>query len=245
MRSTIPKIRRCSPEIPNIDYVYSLVFSLSIAVLGSGPCLADDLKPLGFNTYQIVTGDNSEEDRRRWDKFFSTQVYVYGKDPAPFLQENVHRLPKGRALDIATGEGRNAAFLATRGFSVDGVDISDVALRKAKRLAKERGVVINPIIADLTRYSIKPNTYTAILSFDYFQKSLIPEIKRGLKKGGVVIYENYTIEQLDNYYGRTVPRDHLLKKGELREFFKDFDILIYSESNDGKDAKVKLAARKP
>lgn len=262
MRRTIPSIKRCSPEIPNIGTIYRLLRSLSIGLLGSvlglsdgvaralplvfPSACADELKPKGTNAYQMVTGDDSEDDRHRWDKLFSTKNYIYGKEPAPFLRENVQYFAGGggRALDIAMGEGRNAVFMAKHGYAVDGIDISEVALRKAKRLARERNVTITPILADLNNYAIKPNTYNAILNFDFLQPSLIPQIKRGLKKGGIVVYENYTMDQLANYYGNPVRRDLLLRKGELKELFKEFEILVYRETNDGKEAKAALIARK-
>ncbi|MBI2712458.1 MAG: methyltransferase domain-containing protein [Bdellovibrio sp.] len=233
------------------------VFSVSIGVLGRvvlGLGLlgaaeqdghADELRPKGTNAYQMVTGDDSEDDRHRWDKLFSTNNYVYGKEPARFLRENIHFFSQGgRALDLAMGEGRNAVFLAERGFNVDGVDISEVAIRKAKRLAKEKGVLVTPILADLNTYVIRSNTYDVILNFDFLQPALIPQIKKGLKKGGLVAYENYTVEQLMNSYGYPVRRDLLLKKGELKALFKDFQILVYREYNDGKEAKATLIARK-
>ena len=212
---------------------------------GTAPSWADELKPQGLNAYQMVTGDDSEDDRHRWDKIFSTTQYVYGKDPAPFLLENIHLFSNhGRALDLAMGEGRNAVFLAKRGYNVDGVDISEVALRKANRLAKEKRVGLNPILADLNSYTIESNAYDAILDFDFLHPNLIQQIKKGLKKGGILAFENYTVDQMQNYYGYPIRRDLLLKKGELRELFKDFEILVYKEYNDGKEAKASMIAKK-
>jgi tellurite methyltransferase len=208
-------------------------------------CRADEVRPVGTNAYQMVTGDDSEEDRVHWDKIYSTGAYVFGKEPAPFLKENSRFLQVGRALDIAMGEGRNAVYLAKKGFLVDGVDISEVAIRKAKRLARENHVTINPVIADLTIHKIKPESYQVILNFDYLQRNLIPQIKKGLKHKGIVVYENYTVDQLANSEGQHIRRDLLLNKGELKELFKDFEILVYRETNDGKDAKASLIARKP
>ncbi len=209
---------------------------------------ADDLNPVGANLYQMVTGDDSEGDRRHWDKLYNIKAYVYGKEPARFLKENslfLQSLRNGRALDIAMGEGRNSVFLALKGFTVDGVDISEVALRKAKRLAREHRVAVTTIIADLANYKIKPESYQLILNFDYLQRSLIPQIKRGLKHGGVVVFENDTIGQLSNPGGANMRRDFLLNRGELKEMFKDFEILVYSESNNGAIAKASIIARKP
>ena len=143
------------------------------------------------------------------------------------------------------GEGRNAVFLAMKGFEVDGVDLSEVALKKARRLARENKVSITTIEADLNTYTIKPESYDVILNIDYLQRSLIPQIKRGLKHGGVVVYENYTVKQLENTGGKALQRNFLVDEGELPKLFKDFKVIVYRETNDGKDARASLIAQKP
>jgi 2-polyprenyl-3-methyl-5-hydroxy-6-metoxy-1,4-benzoquinol methylase len=194
----------------------------------------------------MVTGDDREENRKRWDKLFNTRNYVFGREPAAFLRDNIELLPSGgRGLDLAMSEGRNSVFLAKKGFVVDGVDISEVALRKAKRLARENHVTINTINADLTTYVIKPDSYDVILDIDFLQRSLIPQIKRGLKHKGVVVFQNHTVEQAKNKSGFQIRRDALLGIGELKELFKDYQILLYRETNDGKNAWASLVARKP
>lgn len=199
----------------------------------------------GTNAYQKITGDDAESDRSQWDQVFNQEVYVFGKEPAELLKEYVDVLPVGRALDIAMAEGRNAVFLARKGFVVDGVDISEVALRKANRLARESRVEITTVNADLNTYQIKSDTYEVILNIDYLQRSLIPQIKRGLKRGGVIIFENATLDQLKLSGSEGVPRDQLLKPGELKSLFEDFKILHYAETNDGKKAVARLVAMKP
>jgi tellurite methyltransferase len=206
---------------------------------------ADQVRPKTDDAYQAVTGDSSEEDRTRWDAYFSTNNYVYGKEPSSFLKANISLLPVGRALDIAMAEGRNAVFLAKKGFKVDGVDISEVAIRKAVRLAREQKVTIQTINADLKKYQVKPSTYDVIINIQFLERHLFGEIKKGLKSGGVVVFENFTEEQLQNPSGKTMVREYLLKKGELREVFKDFTILFDRETNDGKEAMARFIARKP
>lgn len=194
----------------------------------------------------MVTGDDSEEDRSQWDKKYKTKTYIFGKEPALFLKEHVNLLPVGKALDIAMGEGRNAIYLAKKGFIVEGVDISEVALQKAKMLARDNNVTskLLAINADLNTYTIKSDYYEVIMNFYYLQRSLFPQIKKGLKKGGIVVFETYTEEQLKNKEGQRIPKDYLLKIGELREAFKDFEILVYRETNNGKEAIASLVARK-
>jgi SAM-dependent methyltransferase len=221
--------------------------SIILAFFSKSPQIAsaDELKPLGFNTYQLVTGDDTDGDRRHWDRVYNTGKYIYGKTPATFLQENIALLPLGTALDIAMGEGRNSVYLAKKGFYVDGVDISSVAIRKAKLLARENHTTIHATTADLQGYTIRPESYEVILNIDFLLRSLVPEIKRGLKHGGVVVFENATVDQLSIPGSDQVRRDYLLERGELREMFQDFQILVYRETNDGKTAKASLIARKP
>lgn len=192
-----------------------------------------------------LTGDSDYgDDRTAWDKTYSRQDYVFGKDPAPFLVRNVGKLKKGQALDIAVGEGRNAVYLAKRGFQVEGVDISQVGLKKAKKLAAENGVKIKTTNADLNKYRIKPDKYSVILNFYYLQRSLFPQIKAGLKKGGVVVFETHTIDHLKNPGASGWEKEYLLQPGELKKAFSDLEILHYSETNDGKNAVASLVARK-
>lgn len=199
-----------------------------------------------MNVYQAVTGEDVEQDKTHWDSLYDKTIgYVFGQEPAEILRANVDILPVGRALDIAMGEGRNAVFLAKKGFVVDGVDYSEVALRKAKRMARENQVDITTINADLNHYQIKPDTYEVIVNIDFLLRSLIPGIRKGLKRGGVVIFETLTVDQLKNPEGQGIRRDWLLNKGELKEFFKDYQILHYAETNDGKNAKASLIAMKP
>lgn len=205
----------------------------------------DETHPGGTTTWQLITGDDSDDDRRQWDQIYSTRTYVFGKDPSAFLKDHIGKLPVGKALDIATGEGRNAVFLAKKGFEVDGVDLSEVGLKKTRRLARENHVDVTTIEADLNTYTIKPESYDVILNIDYLQRSLIPQIKRGLRHGGMVVYENYTVKQLENTGGKALQRNFLLDEGELPKLFKDFKIIVYRETNDGKDARASLIAQKP
>jgi SAM-dependent methyltransferase len=77
----------------------------------------------------------------KWDERYLTDDYVFGTEPNQFIARILPLLPKGgRALDLATGEGRNGIFLAEHGFEAEGVDMSAVGLEKAQKLAAEKGV---------------------------------------------------------------------------------------------------------
>ncbi len=182
----------------------------------------------------------SEDDRSRWNKRYNARKYIYGKEPIKFLEEKLDILVKGKALVLAMGEGRNAVFLAGNGFDVDGCDVSDKAIEKTKLLARENGVILNAFVADLEEYKIPANTYDLITCFYYTQRDLIHQIKEGLKKGGMVMFETYSIDQLK--YGKNAPGPknpaYLLKHNELLDSFRDFHILYYREGEIAENKSV-------
>ena len=170
-----------------------------------------------------------KSDQERWDKKYQGEELAEGKKPNAFLQKHLSSLEKGVAIDLATGEGRNAVLLAQAGWKVDAIDISPVGVRKARKLAKEAGVRINFIRADLDFYAIAKEKYDLISVFYFWDRRLIPRMKRGLKKGGRILFETYTFETL--FRGLDGPREakYLLKANELLELFRDFRVLFYRE----------------
>ena len=188
----------------------------------------------------------SGKDREKWDRRFSGSDFIYGTEPAGFLADNVELLPaKGRALDVAAGEGRNAVFLARHGLEVEAVDISEVGLEKAQRLAEAAGVTIRTIVADLEDYSIPKQRYDVVVVINYLERDLIDDLKSALRPGGLVIYETYTVAQLDIPEAHHLRREYLLELGELQAMFEDFEILEYTETADDHKAVASLIARKP
>ncbi len=147
---------------------------------------------------------------------------------ASFLVENIYLLPRGKALDVAMGNGRNTVYLAQQGFEVEGLDISGERIASALALARQKGVVIDARVADLEDgYRIKENRYDAIICINYLHRPLIAQIRGGLKKGGVVLYETYIIDQ--KQWGKPSNPQHLLRHNELLELFGGFRCLRYRE----------------
>jgi tellurite methyltransferase len=165
--------------------------------------------------------------------------------PAKFLVENTGLLPKGRVLDVAMGDGRNAIHLANLGFQVEGIDISPDAIVKAQESARAQGVNLDARVVDLEKdHYIQPARYNVIMCFRYLQRSLIPHIKNGLRGGGIVVYETYTIDQ--RLFGKPKNPDFLLNPNELLNLFRDFHIIKYHEGIfEDKKAVAGIIARKP
>jgi len=183
-----------------------------------------------------------KSDQTRWNDRFEKKEFALGREPNPFLKKHTHLLPKGKALDIASGEGRNAVYLAQHGFEVDAVDISEKGLRKARKLAQEKGVGINTLLVDLDQYQIQKERYDLIANFYFLKRHLIPRIKKGLKKGGKVIFETYLLEHRTLGTGGPKQAKYFLKPNELLRLFKNFRILFYREGIFREGRKKKAVA---
>ena len=170
-----------------------------------------------------------KSDQKRWDERFKGSEFAFGKEANPFLKKRIHLLPKGKALDIAAGEGRNAVFLSQHGFDVDAIDLSEMGLRKARKLAKETGVKIHTILADLNTYKIEKEQYDLIANLYFLNRHLIPKMKKGLKNGGRIIFETYILEQRKLGTGGPKHPRYFLKHNELLKLFHGFRILFYRE----------------
>lgn len=164
--------------------------------------------------------------------------------PSQFLVDNVELLPKGRVLDVAMGSGRNAVYLAKLGFEVEGVDISAEAVDNTVTLARQNNIDLNARVRDLEKnYRIEKGAYDIIICFNYLQRSLMPQIKEGLRTGGMVVYETYLIDQ--PRFGKPRNPEYLLKHNELMEIFRDFRCLRYCEGIiDNRKAVAGIVAEK-
>lgn len=91
-------------------------------------------------------------DAREWDARYEEKPLLWSSGPNRFVEEQLAGLEPGSALDVACGEGRNAIWLAERGWDVTGVDFSGVALEKARRVAAERGVEVAWVKADVLHW---------------------------------------------------------------------------------------------
>ena len=173
--------------------------------------------------------------------------------PSRFLIESFDLLPasRGLALDVAMGNGRNAVYLATRGFDVDGVDVNPKVVEDARRRARRMGAPIRAVVGNVEdgSYIIPIETFDVIVVFNFLHRPLFRDIKDGIKPGGVVVYQTYTTEQPQ--FGPPTNPAHLVRPGELAEVFSDWTILRHEEGIEpespghGPKALAGIVARKP
>lgn len=138
-----------------------------------------------------------------WDERYSGAEFAFGTEPNDFLRETFDQIPEGgHVLCLAEGEGRNAVFLAEQGFDVTAMDISEVGLNKARKLAKERSVIIDTQVADLADYNFGQDKWDAIVSIwahvpETVRQYVHTQVVTALKLNGVFIAEAYTMKQLE------------------------------------------------
>jgi len=174
------------------------------------------------------------------------------EEPAGLLKNYCHLLKdlpaSSTILDLACGDGQNGIFLARKGFEVAGCDVSREALDRAKGRAKESGVRLALFQTDLEKEGAPPlpaDAYGGILVFKYLHRPLIPFIKRAIQNRGFLFYETFTEDQ--RQFGRPRNPAHLLRKGELRGWFRDWQLCHYFEGikSHPDRAVAQLVCRKP
>jgi SAM-dependent methyltransferase len=156
-----------------------------------------------------------------WDERYSEPGFTYGTEPNDFLVSVTDRIPRGKVLSLAEGEGRNAVYLASLGYQVTGVDGSEVGLRKAMDLAAERGVAITTVHADLSTFKIESEQWDGIVACYCHVPSAVrirlhQAAVQGLKPGGVFVLEAFSKEQLAYGTGGPSSLDMLMTLEDLK-----------------------------
>jgi SAM-dependent methyltransferase len=149
-------------------------------------------------------------DRHDWDARYAGQELVWSLGPNQFLEAEAAGMGPGRALDLACGEGRNALWLASLGWTATGVDFSERALDKARRLAADRQLTVEWIAGDLLDFVPPERSYDLVIVF-YLQ---LPADQRNLvfqraaaavEPGGTLLVVAHDSRNLAEGYGG--PRD--------------------------------------
>ena len=200
----------------------------------------------------LDTTSMSQADRDKWDKRYREGSYGTRTYPTELLTEWLPRLPKGRALDVACGTGRNALYLAAAGYTVDGIDISSIALQRLKETACTRNLTVKCIEIDLDSEPLPYQCYDLIVLVRYRSTSLISRLLPLLNEGGYFFCEEHLTTNA-NVIGPSSP-SFRVKPGELEKLSENLNVLFYSEgivkAPDGRRAALarliaKRSANKP
>jgi tellurite methyltransferase len=193
-----------------------------------------------YTIYEAVTGESADEDRSFWDSFYKQKDHAFGKEAIGFLKDNLGKIPRGKAFVPAMGEGRNALYLAKNGFEVTGNDISDIAIDKAKVAAKKLNLKLKASVMDLKEFDFPEGQYDFILLSLFFDRALLPNLKKSLKKGGyLMIYE-----EIYNGDPKNAPSMFWVRSNELPQLLKDFQIITHREYDDHGKRVVGILGKK-
>ena len=166
----------------------------------------------------------SREDKERWDKKYKNNII-----PSKTVEvvEKYAKLATGKnALDIACGMGRNSKFLASEGFDVHALDISEIAIKSLEDVENIKAEVV-----DFDTYILKENTYDLIVCTYFLERKLFPQIEKALKVDGLFIFETFMHDAENTKVPST--KSFLLNEGELEATFDDrYDLMHISEWMD-------------
>lgn len=181
------------------------------------------------------------DDIERWNRKFRGREVGEAPQPDPWLA-HCALLPRGgEALDIASGSGQNAVWLAERGFSVTAIDGSLEGMRLAVALARRRHVDLGAVVADLDHYPLA-GRFDLIIVMHYLNRPLFADLPDHLMPGGVLMVKTFNRDFL-----KTRPdfnSDFVLDAGELTRCFGALEILEHAESPPGEYGKSRIACRR-
>ncbi|MCX7164255.1 MAG: methyltransferase domain-containing protein [Betaproteobacteria bacterium] len=203
----------------------------------------------------------------RWSKRYSDagDEYLFGTEPNRFLAHRADLLQNGRtALSVADGEGRNSVWLAEQGLDVTAMEISPVAIEKARRLAAGRKVDVRFILNDMLAPDWPPaqlqNAFDWVIGiFIQFvgpmeRNRQFAAMKQVTAPGGCILLQGYTPKQLDYRTGGPSDLENLYTREMLQAAFADWEIEELVDYDDeisegaghkGRSALIGLVARKP
>ena len=170
----------------------------------------------------------SESPADFWNRRYEAVEALWSREPNAFLAELADALPQGRALDLGAGEGRNAVWLAKRGWRVTAVDVSRVGLARAAERAAEEGVELDCVEADWREYRPAAASFElAVISFMHPQPderaTMFGSAGEALVAGGHLFVVG--VDVVD--HGRRGPPDpqRLYSVDRLRAALQGFDLL--------------------
>lgn len=154
------------------------------------------------------------------------------QEPSELLIRVLKSLKPGRALDIACGAGRHAICLASHGWDVTAVDSSSVGIALLNERALAKGVIVDTHLADLEcgEFQIQSEAYDLICVFYYLQRDLFPKLVDALRQGGTFVGAIHMVDESPDV--KPMNPDFLLQPGELREFFRGWQMEHYHETAD-------------
>ena len=167
----------------------------------------------------------TQPEAEKWNAIYRTQTQDF---VSQILTEFQHLLPtQGTALDLASGRGANALFLAGHGLKTYAWDISSVAIEKLQAAARKLGLEINTEIRDVIASPPEPDSFDLIIVSRFLERGLMPHIIKALHQGGLLFYQTFTKVRTQDC-GPKNP-NYRLGQNELLALCQDLHLIVYRE----------------
>ncbi len=197
-------------------------------------------------------------DRHNWNLRYGAKDLLWSAEPNRFLVQEIDGLQPGRALDLGCGEGRNAIWLAERGWSVVGVDFSDVALDKARRLAAQRGVEVDWGLEDLLEFE-PPERAFRLVAILYLHlpppqfETVLTRAVDAVASGGTLLLIGHDARNLTDGYGGPQDPNLLWDPSALAGLVNDLEVVkaervarpVKTEEGEATAIDALVRARRP
>ena len=194
----------------------------------------------------ILSGMDGEDLRSKWDGRYADSVAV--APPLEVLVDNAHLLPQaGDALDLASGLGGSALFMARRGLRVSAWDLSDVAVGRLRGLAS--GLPLSVEARDVIAQPPSPSSFDVITVGHFLDRSICASIAGALRPGGLLFYQTFSLERVDDSGPRDGP--FRLQTNELLQLFPRLLVRFYRDEGRVGDIsrgfrnRAQLVAQRP
>ncbi len=173
-------------------------------------------------------------DASDWNDRYDQTDLVWSAGPNTFVVDHVSARPPGRALDVACGEGRNALWLAEQGWDVVGVDFSDVAIDKARRIAQHRGVKVDWRVGDATDPSVVDGEFDLVLvAYLHLPEAqmapLLGHLAPRVAPGGMFLLVGHHVENLERGHGGPPDRSVLQDPVQIAAWLPGLDVVEAGE----------------
>jgi SAM-dependent methyltransferase len=165
-----------------------------------------------------------------WDARYEEKGALWGAEPNQFLAEIADVLEPGTALDLGCGQGRNSFWLASRGFTVTGLDLSPVAIEQATAVAVEFEADVSFESVDLTTWDPAGRVWDlVVLTYLHLSEERRPVVhdaaKRAGAPGGRVVVIAHHLDNFENGVGGPPVPELLFTEQQLAGDFAELEIL--------------------
>ena len=197
-------------------------------------------------------------DSHDWNARYAATRSMWSEEPNVFLVAKTERMKPGRALDLGCGEGRNALWLAERGWDVTAVDFSKVAIERGRQRASQRGLTVDFRVHDVVGFQPEPSAYDLVVVF-YLQ---LPhtEVRQALDRsaaavapGGSILVVAHDLDNLEHGHGGPPMAEVLYTADLVLESLDGFEVveagpvdrIVVTEEGDRTAIDTLVLARKP